>query len=84
MLEEEAAKEKITVNSIVSRMIWNYQKRCQYCLHYNLMLVEPNVFKTMLDNMTEDAFNENWRIVGAVCYKGEFSKTGNEHRQTLY
>jgi hypothetical protein len=64
MLEEEAAREKITVNSMLSRIIWNYQKRCQFCLHYYLMLMEPMVFKTMLDNLSDDALKQTGSSLG--------------------
>jgi hypothetical protein len=76
MLEEEAAKEKITINSIVSRMIWNYYKRCQYCLHYNLMLVEPAVFKTMLDNMPEEALKKFGASLGPSVVKENLARLG--------
>jgi len=84
MLEEEASKEKITVNSIVSRMIWNYQKRCQYCLHYNLMLMEPNVFKTMLDNMTEETLRKTGTLLGPSVVKESLARLGmNTDRRSI-
>jgi len=76
MLEEEAMREKITVNSLVSRVLWNYQKRCQYCLHYNLMLVEPAIFKTMLDNMSEEAVGRSGSSLGPSIVKENLARLG--------
>ena len=76
MLEEEAAKEKITVNSFLSRIIWNYQKRCQFCLHYNLMLMEPMVFKTLLDNLTEEALKQTGASLGPIVFKENLARLG--------
>lgn len=76
MLEEEAAKEKITVNSLVSRMLWNYQKRCQYCLHYNLMLVDPTVFKAMLENMSDEAVEKLGSSLGPSVMKENLARLG--------
>ena len=76
MLEEEAAKEKITVNSFLSRIIWNYQKRCQFCLHYNLMLMEPMVFKTLLDNLTEEALQQTGSSLGPIVFKENLARLG--------
>jgi len=84
MLEEEAAKEKITVNSLVSRMLWNYQKRCQYCLHYNLMLVEPSIFKTILDNVPEEALLEFSSSLGPSVVRENLARLGmNVSRQSV-
>lgn len=76
MLEEEAAKEKITVNSLLSRIIWNYQRRCQMCLHYNLMLLDPMVFKTFLDNLTEETLKQTGSSLGPVVLKENIARMG--------
>ncbi len=76
MLEEEAAKEKITVNSFLSRIIWNYQRRCQMCLHYNLMLVDPMVFKTLLDNLSEENIKQMGSSLGPVVMKENLARIG--------
>lgn len=76
MLEEEASKEKMTVNSLVSRILWNYQKRCQYCLHYNLILMEPVIFKAMLDNMPEEALTDFGASLGPAVVKENTARLG--------
>ncbi len=76
MLEDEAAKEKITVNSLLSRIIWNYQRRCQMCLHYNLMLVDPMVFKAFLDNMSEENIEQMGTSLGPVVLKENLARIG--------
>jgi hypothetical protein len=76
MLEEEASKEKITVNSLVSRVLWNYQKRCQYCLHYNLILLEPTIFKAMLDNMPEETIGRFGSSLGPTVVKENLARFG--------
>lgn len=76
MLEDEASKEKITVNSFVSRALWNYQKRCQYCLHYNLMLVEPAFFRAMLDNLPEEVLMRVGSSLGPSVVKENLARLG--------
>ena len=76
MLEEVALKEKITVNSLVSRMLWTYQKRCQYCLHYNPILVEPTIFKGMLDHMPEEALGKFGSLLGPSVVKENLARLG--------
>ena len=76
MLEEEAAKEKITVNSLVSRMLWNYKKRCQYCLHYNLMLVEPSIFKRLVDSVSDEALSEFGASLGPSVVRENLARLG--------
>ena len=75
-LEEEAEKEKITVNSLVSRILWNYQRSCQYGLHYNLMLVEPTIFKVLLDNMPEEALGNFGSSLGPIIVKENLARLG--------
>ncbi len=76
MLEENAAKEKIAVNSLVSRTLWNYQQRCQYGLHYNLMLVEPSIFKVVLDNVPEEALSKIGSLLGPSVVKENLGRLG--------
>jgi hypothetical protein len=75
-LEEEAAKEKITVNSLVSQILWNYKTRCQYCLHYNLLLVEPTILKTILDSMPEEAVGKFGSELGPSVVKENLARLG--------
>jgi len=84
MLEEEAAKEKITVNSLVSKMLWNYKKRCQYCLHYNLMLVEPSIFKKIVDSVPEEVLSEFGSSLGPSLIRENLARLGmNMNRQSV-
>jgi len=84
MLEEEAAKEKITVNSLVSKMLWNYQKRCQYCLHYSLMLVEPSFFKKIVDSVSEEALSEFGSSLGPSVVRENLARLGmSMNRQSV-
>jgi len=76
LIEEDATKEKITVNSMVSRMLWNYQKRCQYCLHYNLMLIEPSLLKTMIDSVPEEAIEKLGSTLGPSVVKENLARLG--------
>jgi hypothetical protein len=76
MLEEEGAKEKITVNSLLSKIIWNYQRRCRMCLHYNLMLIDPTVFKTLLDKLSEDEIKQAGASLGPIVLKENLARTG--------
>lgn len=75
-LEEQAGKEKITVNSMVSRMLWNYQKRCQYCLHYNLMLLDPTVFKAILENISDETIEKLGSSLGPSVIKENLARLG--------
>jgi len=76
ILEEEAAKEKITVNSLVSQILWNYKTRCQYCLHYNLLLVEPDILKAILDTMSEEAVEKFGSSFGPPVVKENLARLG--------
>ena len=76
MLEEEAAREKITVNSLLSKIIWNYQRRCRMCLHYNLMLVDPMVLKTLLDKLSEEDIKQTGASLGPIVLKENLARTG--------
>ena len=76
MLEEEAEREKISVNSLLSKILWNYHNRCHYCLHYDLLLVEPVIFKTMLENMTEEAIEKFSSAQGPSIVKENISRLG--------
>ncbi len=75
-LEEEAAKEKITVNSLVSQILWNYKTRCQYCLHYNLLLIEPVILKAVLDSLTEETIGKFGTELGSPVVRENLARLG--------
>lgn len=76
ILEEAAAKEKITVNSLVSRALWDHQNRCQYFLHYNLLLVEPDIIKAMLDRIPEEEMAGFGSSLGPTIVKENLARQG--------